>query len=62
MDADIEEQYNLQAEHTEVVQELEAMLKEIVNDGRSTPGRKLKKDIENIDIWKGISRGPSEKS
>jgi hypothetical protein len=31
------------------------MLKEIIADGRSTPGRKLKNDVENIDIWKGIT-------
>jgi len=31
------------------------MLKEIIADGRSTLGRKLKNDVENIDIWKGIT-------
>jgi arylsulfatase A len=55
MKTDIEEQQNLQAKHTEMVRKLVAILKEIVADGRSTPGRKLKNDIENIDIWKGIT-------
>ncbi len=61
MDADIEEQYNLQAKHPEVVRKMVAMLKEIVADGRSTPGRKLKNDTEDIDIWKGITPVFSEK-
>ncbi len=55
MDADIQEKHNLQAKHPEVVQELLEMLEEIIDKGRSTPGRKLKNDIENIDIWKGIT-------
>jgi arylsulfatase A len=58
MDTDIEEQFNLQAEHPEVVRNLVGMLADIVADGRSTPGRKLKNDIENIDIWKGITPIP----
>ena len=55
MDNDIEEQFNLQAKHPEVVHNLVGVLAEIVADGRSTPGRKLKNDSENIDIWKGIT-------
>ncbi len=55
MDADIREHYNLQAKNPEMVRKLLGMLKKIVADGRSTPGRKLKNDIENIDIWKGIT-------
>lgn len=54
MEADIEERHNLQAKYPELVQELVQMLEKIVVDGRSTSGRKLKNDIENIDIWKGI--------
>lgn len=55
MDTDIAEQYNLQAKHPEVVRNLVGVLAEIVADGRSTPGRKLKNDTENIDLWKGIT-------
>jgi arylsulfatase A len=58
MDTDIEEQFNLQAEHPEVVRNLLGMLADIVADGRSTPGKELKNDIENIDIWKGITPIP----
>jgi arylsulfatase A-like enzyme len=55
MQNDIEEQHNLQAEHPEEVRKLVEMLKELVDNGRSTPGRKLNNDIESIDIWKGIT-------
>jgi arylsulfatase A len=55
MKTDIEEQHNLQAKRTGMVRKLVVMLKQIVADGRSTPGRKFKNDIENIDIWKGIT-------
>ncbi len=55
MDADIRENYNLQAKNPDMVGKMVGMLKEIVTNGRSTPGRKLKNDIESIDIWKGIT-------
>jgi arylsulfatase A len=61
MVADIEERHNLQAKLPEVVQKLVQMLKEMVVNGRSTPRRKLKNDIEDIDIWKGITPIFSEK-
>jgi arylsulfatase A len=55
MEADIEEKNNLQAKRLSVVLKLAGTLKEIVADGRSTKGRKLKNDTEDIDIWKGIT-------
>lgn len=61
MVADIEEQFNLQAIHPEVVRNLVGVLTEIVANGRSTPGIKLNNDIGNIDIWKGITPISSEK-
>jgi len=55
MEKDLEEQHNLQAKHPEVVRKMVKKLEKIVVDGRSTSGRKLKNDIENIDVWKGIT-------
>ena len=54
MSADIEEKNNLQAEYPEIVKQLVDMLKELVANGRSTQGKILSNDIDNIDIWKGI--------
>jgi hypothetical protein len=55
METDVSEQKNLYNKHPEVVEELANMLIKIVDDGRSTPGEKLKNDIDDIDIWKGIT-------
>lgn len=55
MKKDIREQQNLQLEQPKVVQDLVKTLKQFVGEGRSTPGEKLKNDVENINIWKGIS-------
>jgi len=51
MDADIGERQNLQAQHPEIVQRLTAELRQIVEDGRSTPGPKQKNDAA-VDIFK----------
>lgn len=55
MNDDIREEHNLQADHPEVVHELVKTLEKIVDAGRSTTGKKLENDIDNIDIWKGIT-------
>ncbi len=55
MEKDIEEQNNLQAENPEIVEKLVKDLINIVEEGRSTDGQRLANDIEDIDIWKGIS-------
>lgn len=55
MEADIGEQENLYTEYPDVVEELLIILNRIVDEGRSTRGRPLKNDIEEIDIWKGIA-------
>jgi hypothetical protein len=52
MQADIEEQHNLQAQHPEIVKELTKTLEAFVDNGRSTPGPRQNNDIKNIDIWK----------
>lgn len=49
--ADPGEQQNVQAEHPEKVREMVALLKQLVADGRSTPGPKQKNDVP-VDIWK----------
>jgi arylsulfatase A-like enzyme len=51
MQADPGEQRNLQAEHTDKVREMVARLKQLVRDGRSTPGTRQQNDAE-VDIWK----------
>ncbi len=55
METDIREQENLYAANPDVVQELLQMLNKMVEEGRSTPGKQLENDIEDIDIWKGIA-------
>lgn len=45
MEADLGEQTNLQAEHPEVVANLTMKLKQIIADGRSTPGAKQTNDV-----------------
>lgn len=51
MEADPGEQYNLQAEHPEVVKRLLQSMEVIVANGRSTPGPKQSNDVP-IDLWK----------
>jgi hypothetical protein len=55
MEADLGEQENVYTEYPEVVYELLAILNKMVDKGRSTGGRSLQNDIEDIDIWKGIA-------
>ena len=45
MEADIGEKNNLQAEHPEIVANLTMKLKQIITDGRSTPGEKQGNDV-----------------
>ncbi len=49
--ADPGETHNLQAEQPEKVKELVHSLKQLVADGRSTPGPKQENDVP-VDIWK----------
>ena len=51
MELDISEKENLYAKHSEIVEELTALLNEYVENGRSTPGKKSKNDVL-VDIWK----------
>ena len=51
MEADSGEKRNLQAEHTDRVKALLALLKKYVADGRSTPGPRQENDGP-VDIWK----------
>jgi arylsulfatase A-like enzyme len=51
MEADPGEIRNLQAEHTDRVKALLALLKKYVADGRSTPGPRQENDGP-VDIWK----------
>jgi arylsulfatase A len=51
LQADPGEQRNLQAENPEKVRGMVARLKQIVSDGRSTPGAPQQNDAE-VDIWK----------
>lgn len=55
MSEDIREQNNLQSDRREIVRNLVKMLERFVENGRSTNGKKLLNDIQNIDIWKGVS-------
>jgi arylsulfatase A-like enzyme len=51
MQADVGEQHNVQAEHPDVVEHLESLLRQYVARGRSTPGKPQKNDAD-VDIWK----------
>ena len=44
------EQTNLQAAHPDRVAKMKAMLREIIDDGRSTPGRSLTNDVDIVMI------------
>lgn len=58
MTADPSEKNNLQASHATKVQELYSLLEKIVNDGRSTAGKKLSNDAP-VDLWKIKGGTPS---
>jgi len=51
MQTDPGEQHNLQPEQPDKVREMVARLKQLVRDGRSTPGTAQQNDTE-VDIWK----------
>ncbi len=51
MDADPAETTNLHDKEAERVKDMIAMLKKLVQDGRSTPGEPQQNDVE-VDIWK----------
>ena len=51
MQADPGEATNLQAEHPERVKTMLALLKQLVADGRSTPGAPQANDVP-VDVWK----------
>jgi arylsulfatase A-like enzyme len=55
MEADIRERENVYAEHPREVRKLLRTLVKTVDNGRSSRGRELKNDIEEIDIWKGVA-------
>lgn len=52
MENDLGEQTNLQAEHPKIGAELIELLKNYVDQGRSTPGAKRRNDVNEIDLWK----------
>jgi arylsulfatase A len=45
---DLGERRNLQAEHPEIVERLTALLEQYVVEGRSTPGKRLRNDVDVI--------------
>ncbi|MFP4027347.1 MAG: sulfatase family protein [Candidatus Brocadiia bacterium] len=51
MEQDPGEQNNLESEREDVVEKLSNHLADLVNKGRSTPGKPLENDVE-VDIWK----------
>lgn len=51
METDEGEQHNVQAEHPEVVQRLQALLQRYVDEGRSTPGPREANAVP-VDLWK----------
>ncbi len=51
LDTDIGEKDNVYAEHPEIVERLTKLLEKYIADGRSTPGKKQKNDVE-IDLLK----------
>lgn len=51
MDTDPGEKTNVQAENPDKVKEMVALLKQLVADGRSTPGPRQENDVP-VDIWK----------
>ncbi|SKA76780.1 Arylsulfatase A [Prosthecobacter debontii] len=59
LEADLGEQTNLQAEHPEVVANLTMKLKQIIADGRSTPGDKQTNDVP-VDMVKPSPPAPKK--
>ena len=51
LENDISEQYNLQGDYPDIVNELIDLLEKYVADGRSTPGVIQQNDVE-VEIWK----------
>ena len=51
MDADPEERHNLESGNREKVREMVALLRRLVEEGRSTPGEHQRNDAA-VDIWK----------
>lgn len=50
LDDEAGEETNLQAEHPDQVEKMKGMLRKIIDNGRSTPGPKLKNDAEIVMI------------
>jgi hypothetical protein len=51
MESDVSEKRNVEAQFPEVVKRMTKLLESIIDNGRSTPGRKLKNDVP-VDLWK----------
>ena len=51
MQTDPGEKENVQAAHRDKVKEMVALLRQLVADGRSTPGSRQENDVP-VDIWK----------
>jgi arylsulfatase A-like enzyme len=51
MESDISEKANVGASHPEVVKLLTGRMERLIQQGRSTPGRRLKNDVP-VDLWK----------
>ena len=52
MENDISEQNNLQDKYPERAKQMASVLKDLVEQGRSTPGPRQDNDVKDIDIWK----------
>lgn len=55
------EKTNLQAAHPEKVREMVQKLKQLIADGRSTPGEPQSNDAE-IDMWKMMTMPAADRS
>jgi len=53
---DVREAVNLAASHPDVVERLHVLLDERVQNGRSTPGKQLRNDVERVNYYSGIPR------
>jgi len=61
MSADRGENHNLSETHPEIVQQLLAMLRQDVEQGRSTHGPKAENDFDRIELWKSRTSGSSKR-